>query len=103
MAKLTLAVAPTFKATVQIPVPGRKSVPVEFTYKGRSRDEFREYLDAIANAADVDALMETITGWELEDEFSRENVERLVQSHPASPLAIIEKYIAEVTGARRGN
>ena len=103
MAKLSLAVDPTFVATVLIPIPGKKPVPVEFTFKGRTRNEFRDFLDAASGREDPDLMMETICGWELEDQFSRENVDRLLQSKPASGRAIIEKYIAEMTGARLGN
>jgi len=103
MAKLSLTTAPTFTKSVAIPVPGRKPVPVDFTFKGRTRDAFREYLDGAEGRDDVDMLMDTICGWELEDEFSRESVEQLVQNYAGSARAIIETYVREVTGARLGN
>lgn len=103
MAKLTLAVAPTFKSNVSIPVQGKKPVSVEFTFLGRSKDEFRAYLETATDRDEVDLIMDTITGWELEDQFSRDNVELLLQSHPASGKALFEKYISEVSGARLGN
>jgi hypothetical protein len=65
MAKLNFTTAPTFALKVAIPVPGKKAVDVEFTFKGRNREEFREYLDASSSKEDVDALMDTVTGWEL--------------------------------------
>ena len=103
MAKLNFTTAPTFAMKVAIPVPGKKAVDVEFTFKGRNREEFREYLDAAAGKEDIDALMDTITGWELENEFSREEVERMMLFYPASPRAIIQRYISDLSGVRVGN
>lgn len=103
MAKLTLTPSPTFKASVLVPVPGRKPVAVDFTFMGRTKDEFRAYLDNLSDREDVDVLMDTITGWELDDPFSRETVAQLVQAYPGSAQAILEKYIREVTGAKLGN
>ena len=103
MAKLNFTTAPTFAMKVAIPVPGKKAVDVEFTFKGRNREEFREYLDASSSKEDVDALMDTVTGWELENEFCREEVERMMLFYPASPRAIIQRYISELSGVRLGN
>ena len=47
MAKLNFTTAPTFTLKVAIPVPGKKAVDVEFTFKGRNREEFREYLRVV--------------------------------------------------------
>ena len=103
MAKLSFTTSPTFTLRVAIPVPGKKSVDVEFTFKGRNREEFREYLDASSSKEDIDALMDTIIGWDLENEFSREEVERMMLFYPASPRAIIQRYISELSGVRVGN
>ena len=103
MAKLNFTTAPTFTLKVAIPVPGKKAVDVEFTFKGRNREEFREYLDASTNKEDVDALMDTVTGWELENEFCREEVERMTLFYPAAARAIIQRYITEISGVRLGN
>lgn len=103
MAKLSLTQDPTFKSSVAIPIPGKRAVSVEFTFKGRTRDEFREYLDAMSGREDLDVLMDTLCGWELEDQFSRENVDRLMQSYPGAGKAILERYIGEISGARVGN
>lgn len=103
MAKLTLTMSPTFAGTVRIPVPGKKAVPVDFTFRARTRDQFQEWLDALSGKDDVDALLDILTGWELEDEFGRESVEKLVQAYPGAARAITEHYIREQVGARSGN
>jgi len=47
--------------------------------------------------------MDTVTGWELENEFCREEVERMTLFYPAAARAIIQRYITEISGVRLGN
>lgn len=106
--KFTLAVSPTFKAKVSIPVPGKSAEQVEFTFKGRSRDEFREFVEGIQSAeaganADVDTIMDIASGWELDDAFDRKNVEVLTQNYLGAARAVIETYFTELTQARTKN
>lgn len=102
--KLSLTVAPTFKAIAMIPVPGGKPAPVEFTFKHRTRDEYRELMDQFGDGMpDPDAILAIASGWDLEEPFERENVEKLVQLYMGSARAIIETYVEELTKARRGN
>lgn len=103
MAKLSLDPNPTFQSNVLIPVPGKKPASVGFTFKWRTRADFNAWLDAIAGRDDVDVLMDVLGGWELDDAFERENVERLTQTYIGSARAILDKYIAENCGARLGN
>lgn len=103
MAKLSFATAATFDLRVAIPVPGKRPVEVTFTAIGRNRDEFRDYLDQTAGMEDVDALMKTVSGWDLEDPFSRDEVEKMVLFYPASARAVIQRYIGEISGVRLGN
>lgn len=103
MAKLQLTASPTFKANVLIPVPGKKPVPVEFNFKGRTKDEFKSFIDTIGDREDVDVILDIATGWELEEAFGRDSVELLLQNYLGSARVIIEKYIGELTAARLGN
>ncbi len=103
MAKLQLTASPTFKCNVLIPVPGKKPVPVEFNFKGRTKDEFKSFIDTIGDREDVDVILDIATGWELEEAFGRESVELLLQNYLGSARVIIEKYIGELTAARLGN
>lgn len=103
MAKLSLTSAPTFRSNVLIPVPGKKPVPVEFNFKGRTKDEFKAFIEGIGDREDVDVILDIATGWELEDAFGRESVELLLQNYLGSARVIIEKYIGELTAARLGN
>lgn len=103
MAKLTLTAAPTFLAKVSIPVPGAKAVPVEFKFKARTKDEFKEFVESLGESEDVDAIMEMAMGWELDDAFSKDNVDKMVQNYIGSARAILDKYLTENSGARLGN
>ena len=103
MAKLTLTSSPTFKASVLIPVPGKKPVPVEFNFKGRTKDEFKAFFDGIGDREDAEVILDIATGWELEDAFGKESVELLLQNYIGAARVIIEKYIGELTAARLGN
>ena len=101
--KLSLTASPTFKSTVGIPVPGAKAVPVEFTFKGRSRDAFKEFVDGLGNRDDVDVILDVASGWDLEDPFNKESITALVDNYLGSARAVLEKYFAELTQARQGN
>jgi len=103
MAKLQLTASPTFKANVLIPVPGKKPVPVEFNFKGRTKEQFKAFIDTIGDREDVDVILDIATGWELEDAFGKDSVELLLQNYLGSARVIIEKYIGELTAARLGN
>lgn len=103
MAKLKLNPEPTFKAKVGIPVPGSRPAEVLFTFKHRTRDEVIAWVEGSRDATDVDSVLDVVVGWELEDEFNRENVERLCNNYPGSGLVIISAYLDELRGARVKN
>ena len=101
--KFSLTTNPTFKAKVLIPVPGKQAEAVEFTFKGRTREEFKEFVDTLKDREDIDVVMSVATGWELEDAFDKSNIELMLQNYLGASRAIIEKYLAELTQARLGN
>ena len=101
--KFSLTANPTFKALVDVPVPGGKSAAVEFTFKSRTRDEFRLFIDGLGDRLDVDVIMDMASGWDLEDPFDQANVELLTQNYLGAARAVIEKYLSELTAARVGN
>ena len=101
--KLTLTQNPTFRAKVSIPIPGDKATDVEFTFKARTRDQFKEFIEALKDREDVEVIMDIACGWELDDAWSAENVEKLTQIYIGASKAILEKYITELSNARLGN
>lgn len=101
--KFSLTASPTFKAKVAIPIPGDKAVDVEFTFKGRTREAFKTFIDNLKDREDAEVVMDIASGWDLEDAFSKENVDILTQNYLGAARAIIEKYLSELTQARLGN
>lgn len=101
--KLILAASPTFKARVAIPVAGEQSVPVEFTFKHRAKDDFSAWLKDLSGTDDIDLIKDVASAWDLEDEFNADNLRALTQAHGGAARAIVEKYISEQTGAKLGN
>lgn len=103
MAKLSLVASPTFKAKVGIPVAGGDTVDVEFTFKHRTRKELGEFIQPGDERGDLDTVMACATGWELVEEFTRDNVETLIENYGGAALAIYLKYLDELSGQRTKN
>lgn len=101
--KFTLNPNPTFKEKVQMPVPGAGLVPVEFTFKHKTRDEFKAFLDGLADRDDLDVIMEISSGWELEEPFDREHVGQMAERYIGSTHAVVTTYMEALTKARVGN
>jgi hypothetical protein len=101
--KFSLAVKPTFRSRVSIPVPGQAAELVEFTFKGRTRDQFKAFIEELKDREDVDVILDIASGWELDDAFDKDNLEELTQNYLGAARAIIEKYLSELTQARLGN
>ena len=103
MPKLKLIPDPTFKAKVAIPVKGGESVEVLFTFKGRTRDELKEFSESRKDKTDTETFKEMVVGWELDDEFTPENVDRLLQNYIGAGVACYMKYMDEHYKHKSGN
>lgn len=105
MAKFKLVPAPTFKATVSIPVPGEAATPLQMTFKYRSYEAFGELMKSYAdNTPDnVPMVLDLCEGWELAETFNEENVKLLLNYYPVAANLIWEKYLKENTPAKVGN
>jgi hypothetical protein len=101
--KLKLNPEPTFKAKVGIPVPGSRPVDVVFTFKHRTREEILEWIQSSRDATAAESVADAAAGWELDDEFTPENIERLCNNYPGAGLAIVQTYLDELRGARSKN
>ena len=101
--KFSLTASPTFKAKVTIPVAGGKPVDVEFTFKHRTREAFKKFIESLTDREDVDVILDIASGWDLEDAFDAESLEQMVENHIGSGLAVIQTYISELTAAKVKN
>lgn len=103
MAKFKLNPDPTFKAKVAIPVPGSAPAKVEFTFKHKTRQEVLKWLDDRKEDDEVAVFRDMVAGWELDDEFSDDNIRRLCDNYPGAGVAVLSVYLDELRGARVGN
>lgn len=104
MAKLKLQPDPTFKAKVEIAVPGSAPATVTFTFKYRSRPEMERLMESVKQMeTDVELVMSVACGWDLADDFNEVNVQTLVDSYISSPASVFEVYCAQQTGFRAKN
>lgn len=103
--KFTLDPAPTFKSVVNIPVAGGKPAPVEFIFKHRDREQFKEFVEGLTDRQDVEVIMDMASGWDLDDAFDAESIGKLVTRYMGAFNAICEVYFNELTksGPRSGN
>lgn len=103
MPSITLDAAPTFSATVNIPLHGGGSSPVKFIFKHRSKKQLSEWRETLVDKEDADAVLDIAEGWEFDDTFSRDNILRLLEQYAGSPRAIFESYLTEILQARIKN
>lgn len=103
MAKFTLQPNPTFKAKVEIPVPGALVSEVEFTFRFRDRDKLTDLMKRITEQDRVATVMEMATGWELSDEFNADNIRLMDTTYIGALERVVEKYWTEHTKALEKN
>ncbi|MFE1815631.1 phage tail assembly chaperone [Metapseudomonas otitidis] len=105
MPKFVLDPAPTFKAHVDISQHGGGAVPVLFEFKHRTRDALDKFLEEAKSAemSPVDEVLAVAVGWELEDAFNAENIEKLLQNYQGAGIAVARTYIQEIRQVRLGN
>lgn len=104
MAKLKLQPDPTFKAKVEIAVPGAAPASVVFTFKHRTKDEVERLVKEVATMeSDHQVVMAVAVDWELSDTFNDENVKTLIANYISAPAQIFETYLQELSGNRRKN
>lgn len=101
--KFNLSANPTFKAKVAIPVAGGKPADIEFIFKHRNKDALKDFIEEMKEKEDLELLQDLVTGWDIDDPFDAESLEKLVQNYPGSALAIYQAYMVEMSGARAKN
>jgi hypothetical protein len=103
MAKLKLKPDPTFKRKVGITTHDGKVVEVEFTFRHRSRDAAKLLEEEVKGKSDAEIILLVATGWELEDEFTADNLAVLSDNYVAASTEIFMEYLRALNGARLGN
>lgn len=110
MAKIKLNAEPTFSAPVEVHVPGKGAVKVNFTFKHRTRDEFNAWVaegkrinESGETLDDWEYMQQFVVGWELDEAFNRENLLTFLQHYHDAGHGLGVTYARELTGARLGN
>lgn len=125
MVKFKLIHNPTFKADVMLPAVGGDPVKVGFEFKYRDRAELAtlyagwgERHKALAGKSEevglekftamlidlqVEQLKAIVVGWDIDEDFTDENLRILVGSISATPSAVLAAYSEAYSKARLGN
>lgn len=130
MAKIVLGKRPkNFKAKVSFPLLDGETGIIEISYIYRTRTEFGKLIDDLMTDAGVkqdgvddeaqkfslaealertrdtnaDYIMKVADGWNLDEEFSRDNVAQMCDEIPAAAMAIMNTYRNAITEGRLGN
>lgn len=103
MAKLSLIANPTFKAMVGIPIAGSEPVQVELIFKHRTKDDLNQFIKDRPGKSDEESFMDMVCGWELEDPFDTESVNKLLQNYSGTGLATFRVYLDELLQAKIKN
>lgn len=102
---LKLKPNPTWTTAVAIPAPGG-DVTIKVEFKHMTRDGYQAFIknEAELVRSDEDAIMDIAVGWfNVEGEFTKENVRELCQQYHAAPRAIVETFIRELTQFKEKN
>lgn len=100
--KLSLNPSPTFTAPVEIPLPDGVVAKQVFTFKHRTREQLNELL-ANKEITDPDLIAAMCTGWDLDEEFSSDNIKLLCSNYMMAPRLILNVYTASLIEGRKGN
>lgn len=102
---LKIQANPTFVRPVTIPTP-EGPVVIKMEFKHRDTDEYQSFIknDELLKRSNEDTIMDIASNWyEVDGEFSRENVAKVCKQYHAAAAAICETYIIELTQAKTGN
>lgn len=103
MPKLKLVAAPTFSASVGVPVAGEASVPVKMTFKHRTKSVLDEWIKTRDGKSDTDSFLEMVEGWDLDEPFNQESVYLFLEIYGGAAVATYQTYVNELLGARVKN
>lgn len=104
MAKVSIKAKPTFNAEVSIPRPGSDPLKIVAVFRHRTKKELASFLEQSRGCEDLDITMGMLDGWvDVEEEFSRDAVEGLLEDFYGAADAFAFAYVRELQKARSGN
>lgn len=97
---LSLIPPPTFELSVDVPVPGGKTVPTIFEMKYRTSSEYDEWIKTTAGLSNQELFDSIVVGWKLPESFEPDNVKKLLEVYPLAAHAIGIAYVGEYVRVR---
>ena len=102
-----LTANPTFKAKVEISIPGAtKPGIIEVEFKHQSKEKLKAFFDQMkdSEAADVEHLAKIIVGWSgVDTDYSEEALDAMLDQYPAAAHELFAAYSAELLVSKRKN
>ena len=116
-----------FKRSVEFPLPEGGTGKIEMLFKYRTRPEFGALIDEIVSGAEdipvdedtgrilqaaiisrsvesnAEYILKIAEGWNLDEEFSAENIKQLAEELPGAVTAITSAYRDAIVDGRLGN
>ena len=105
MAKFKIRIGgelPPFKLPVTFTCPDGKDATINMTVKHHSTDEMKEFYESEEKApkGNVDFIRFMAEGWDLDEEFTDENISWLCSHYPSFVMALPQTYMAALAGHR---
>lgn len=115
--KISLTPPATFTAPVDLQLPGGGVGTVMLTFKHRTKSSIKELIQSFTPAKDatdeevaafegpkdVEIILDIACGWDLDEEFNAKSLDRMTEAYAGSAQAVINTYLAELSGARVKN
>lgn len=102
--KVTLGRLPDFKLPVEVVLPNGEDGKIVFTVKHLKSSEIQKLFGESENVTkDIDFLKALATGWDLEEDFTDENLAELVELYPGFVVSLTTSYVRALAGQRVKN
>lgn len=100
--KLSLSALPDFKLPVKFKLANDQDVEVIFTVKHKKTSELQQLLNK-EGLSTKELIMAIASDWDLEEEYSEDNVNEFSDLFPASTVALTTAYMQALAGQRVKN
>lgn len=94
---------PDFKLPVKFVMPNGEEAEIVFTVKHKTALEIKAMYDSEQKTTDEDFIGQLVSGWDLEEEFNKENANILIDMFPAVAMELTRTYLGALAGYRVKN
>lgn len=105
MAKFKIKSVGDFPLPVKFFAPDGTEYEITFCAKHVKIKDVAEKLNTAGetNMSDIDFMMDHAIGWDVEEEFNKENLTELLELYPSIVLGFVSGYTAALAGQRTKN